>query len=76
VYKTLKEKVKKKTLVILGIVITVFLPYMFSLALDLSSLLTSKGISFLSLRFFSTLKFSIGFFGCINFNRNKTRKNS
>jgi hypothetical protein len=40
VYKNLKEKVKKKTLVILGSVITVFLDYMFSLTLDLSNLST------------------------------------
>src|SRR5688572_14776659 len=51
VYKNLKEKVKKKTLVILGTVIIVFLAYMFSLTLDLSNLSTSKGIIFLSLRF-------------------------
>ena len=40
VYKNLKEKVKKKTLVILGSVITVFFAYMFSLTLDLSNLST------------------------------------
>ena len=45
-YKNLKEKVKKKTLVILGTVITVFLAYMFSLTLDLSNLSTSKGVVF------------------------------
>lgn len=65
-YKNLKEKVKKKTLVILGTIITVFLAYMFSLTLDLSNLSTSKGIIFfyhyVSL---SPLKFDIGFFGYI-----------
>jgi uncharacterized membrane protein len=50
-YKNLKEKVKKKTLVILGTVITVFLAYMFSLTLDLSNLSTSKGIIFFIITF-------------------------
>ena len=51
VYKNLKEKVKKKTLVILGTVIIVFLAYMFSLTLDLSNLSTSKGIIFFIITF-------------------------
>ena len=50
-YKNLKEKVKKKTLVILGTVITVFLAYMFSSTLDLSNLSTSKGIIFFIITF-------------------------
>ena len=50
-YKNVKEKVKKKTLVILGTVITLFLAYMFSLTLALSNLSTSKGIFFFIITF-------------------------
>jgi len=58
-YKNLKEKVKKKTLVILGTVITVFLVYMFSLTLDLSNLSTSKGIIFFIITFLYPLLNSV-----------------
>jgi hypothetical protein len=58
VYKNLKEKVKK-TLVILGTVITVFLAYMFSLTLDLSNLSTSKGIIFFIITFLYPLLNSV-----------------
>ena len=58
-YKNLKEKVKKKTLVILGTVITVFLAYMFSLTLDLSNLSTSKGIIFFIITFLYPLLNSV-----------------
>ena len=58
-YKNLKEKVKKKTLVILGIVITVFLAYMFSLTLDLSNLSKSKGIIFFIITFLYPLLNSV-----------------
>ena len=59
VYKNLKEKVKNKTLVILGPVITVFLAYMFSLTLDLSNLSTSKGIIFFIITFLYPLLNSV-----------------
>jgi hypothetical protein len=58
-YKNLKEKVKKKTLVILGTVITVFLAYMFSLTLDLSNLSKSKGIIFFIITFLYPLLNSV-----------------
>jgi hypothetical protein len=57
-YKNLKQ-VKKKTLVILGTVITMYLAYMFSLTLDLSNLSTSKGIIFFIITFLYPLLTSV-----------------
>jgi len=59
VYKNLKEKVNKKTLLILGAIITVFLAYMFTLTLDLSNLSTSKGITFFIITFLYPLLNSV-----------------